>query len=180
MTGTARETNLDRVLRIVLEAAGPICDDCLAREARLSQRQAARAICLQLASSDRVVRGKSTCGMCHRAKLVSWRPETLLAGPEPQTPFSDPEPRADAAGQEVTRRWFWEGNVQGRIVAHLSREGYLIRRVSDTGSREQGKDITAAGPGGATLWVSAKGYPEKSGATQARHWFAGAVFDLIL
>jgi hypothetical protein len=30
------------------------------------------------------------------------------------------------------------------------------------------------------LWISVKGYPESSAYVQARHWFAGAVFDLIL
>jgi hypothetical protein len=30
------------------------------------------------------------------------------------------------------------------------------------------------------MWVSVKGWPEKSVNTQARHWFSGAIFDLVL
>jgi len=38
----------------------------------------------------------------------------------------------------------------------------------------------AVAPDGSELWVSVKGYPEKSPNVQARHWFSGAVFDLLL
>ena len=43
---------------------------------------------------------------------------------------------------------------------------------------QHGKDIIAADPQGRTLWVTVKGFPEKSKNIQARHWFAGALLDL--
>lgn len=52
--------------------------------------------------------------------------------------------------------------------------------MADTESRAPGKDIIALSPDGRELWVSVKGFPENSPNTQARHWFSGAVFDLIL
>ena len=65
-------------------------------------------------------------------------------------------------------------------MSWLAQHWYRIRRVAHTESREAGKDIVAVAPNGRELWVSAKGYPENSANTQARHWFAGAVFDLVL
>lgn len=76
------------------------------------------------------------------------------------------------------RPWSWEGNVQSCLVTWLSRRGYLIRSVADTATRATGKDIIAETPGGRLMWVSVKGYPENSVYTQARHWLAGAVFDM--
>jgi hypothetical protein len=58
--------------------------------------------------------------------------------------------------------------------------GFTIRSVADTLARTPGKDIVAVDVDGRELWVSVKGYPDKSPNIQARHWFAGAVFDLVL
>ena len=52
--------------------------------------------------------------------------------------------------------------------------------IANTASRESGKDIEAITPNGKTLWVSVKGWPEKSQNTQARHWFSQGLFDIIL
>jgi len=79
-----------------------------------------------------------------------------------------------------TYSWYWEGNVQARVVSYLAYNGYTIQNVANTASREAGKDIVAVAPDGNELWVSVKGYPEKSPNVQARHWFSGAVFDLLL
>jgi hypothetical protein len=73
-----------------------------------------------------------------------------------------------------------EGNIQGRVVKHLVQLDYTIRSVADTASRTSGKDIIAISRENKELWVSVKGYPEKSSNIQARHWFSGALFDLIL
>jgi hypothetical protein len=82
----------------------------------------------------------------------------------------------------VLRSWAWEGNVQAAAVAYLARQGWLIRSVADTASRQTGKDIVAE-QHGAMLWVSAKGYPPGTPRTrpsaQAGHWFKQAVFDML-
>jgi hypothetical protein len=78
--------------------------------------------------------------------------------------------------------WYWEGNVQSKIVRHLVENGWDITRVADTASREPGRDVTAR-RNGKEIWVSVKGRPEGTDrttpATQGRVWFHGAVFDLI-
>jgi hypothetical protein len=76
--------------------------------------------------------------------------------------------------------WYWEGNVQATLVRYLAIQGYLIKSVADTASKSPGKDIVASTVSGRDLWISVKGYPENSAYVQARHWFAGAIFDLIL
>jgi hypothetical protein len=62
----------------------------------------------------------------------------------------------------------------------LKRLGYAIESVVDTGTKEPGTDIVARSSGGQGLWVTVKGFPEKSAYTQARHWFAGALMDVVL
>jgi len=81
---------------------------------------------------------------------------------------------------EQPRAWNWEGNIQSVIIKYLCENGYKIIRVSNTENREQGKDIEATTPAGETLWISVKGFPEKSVNTQARHWFSQALFDMVL
>lgn len=67
-----------------------------------------------------------------------------------------------------------------KLVTCLASQGYSIRSVVDTASKLQGKDIVAITPEGRELWVSVKGFPESNSFTQARHYFAQAVFDVIL
>jgi len=62
----------------------------------------------------------------------------------------------------------------------MYRKGYKIYGVANTAIRTQGKDIIAKSTRGNKLWISVKGYPEKSPHTQARHWFSSAIFDLLL
>jgi hypothetical protein len=89
--------------------------------------------------------------------------------------------------------WFWEGNVQKKIVGFMNRnEGFEIISTANTQTKERGPDILAE-KGGVRRIVSVKGYPSDkytSGPNmgrkkptqptlQAKHWFAEAVFDLI-
>ena len=75
--------------------------------------------------------------------------------------------------------WYWEGNIQTKIVEHLESTEWGILTSANTATREAGKDIVAT-KNGKELWVSVKGWPERSVNTQARHWFSSALFDLIL
>ena len=92
--------------------------------------------------------------------------------------------------------WFWEGNIQNTIIEHLKANGFEKVTGIDTFTKEQGPDITAYE--GAKSWViEVKGYPSdkyvedrgdrKKGtikptqpATQARHWFSGALMSVLL
>lgn len=70
------------------------------------------------------------------------------------------------------------------MVHYLRERGCNIVSAANTATKQQGKDIVAVIPTGGRLWVSAKGYPEgtirTNPRTQARHWFAHALFDLVL
>jgi hypothetical protein len=88
------------------------------------------------------------------------------------------EPRKSASWGN--HPWYWEGNIQAMLASYLAKEGCKIISIANTVSRESGKDIKAITPNGKELWVSVKGWPEKSQNTQARHWFSQALFDIIL
>lgn len=129
-------------------------------------------VCSQLAAAGEIGRGKQGCVRCGKVKNASWD-----NGHRDSHAITETQTAPDL---EAERPWFWEGNVQARIVSELVRTGFQIKRVADTKSREPGRDIEAISPDGHELWASIKGFPEKSGNTQARHWFADAVLDLLL
>ena len=93
---------------------------------------------------------------------------------------------------DVTEEWFWEGNIQSRLLSHLIAEGYDILRVADTRSREGGTDVIARRDA-ALLHVEVKGWPSSRyrdpakahlakptlAATQARVWFNDAVVHAL-
>jgi len=119
-------------------------------------------------------------GLIERRKTGRTLRNFYCASLSPAPAAAGPEVRAAAA---ESRPWYWEGNVQAAVVSYLAANGHRIVRVADTASREAGKDIVAAMPSGDELWVNVKGYPEATERTnpptQARHWFAGALYDLL-
>jgi hypothetical protein len=96
---------------------------------------------------------------------------------------TNPSELSTGAGT-ADKPWFWEGHVQSAVVDYLRRAGYQIKSFADTASKQPGKDVIAIAPSGKTLWITAKGYPvgtvKTNPHTQARHWIAHALFDLIL
>jgi hypothetical protein len=167
-------TNKDRVLSVLKTAKADLCDDCLSNLSGIRPRQTVYTICRTLSDTSIILRHHGKCDHCRKFKLVS-RLSTKQSF----------DIKVEASRQTVTSErsrtaWFWEGNVQAKVVDYLVKNGYVIRSVSDTALRAPGKDIVAITPDGNELWVSAKGYPEKSSNVQARHWFSGAVFDLLL
>jgi len=93
--------------------------------------------------------------------------------------------------------WFWEGNVQEKIVEYMKNvDKFDVLSESNTFEKTPGPDILAK-HGDKLRQVSVKGYPSdkytsdfpggKKGQkkrtqppTQARHWFSEALFELIL
>lgn len=86
-----------------------------------------------------------------------------------------------------------EAGVQGRLVAYLARNGWLVLRVADTATRERGIDVLARH--GSRIWaIEVKGYPSRayadprradqakptSPSVQARHWYAAALLKTVL
>lgn len=164
----------DRILDTLKSCTGPICDDCLAQRAALRRRQQANACCNGLAAWAGFERERSTCSRC--GKDDKWTNRLRLVDLHAE-PIDVPMHGALAA---PARAWFWEGNVQSRLIAWLVERSWRIQSAANTAARTPGKDVIAAGPDGRELWVSVKGYPENSPNVQARHWYAGALFDLVL
>lgn len=162
-------SNKDKILAVLLHAK--LCDDCLSISSNVIPRQTVYSICRSLSESSLVYRYHGICDHCHKTKTTN----RLLNGNELRSDeVSKPNPTDSA-----TQPWYWEGNVQSKVVNYLALNGHTIRSVADTASRASGKDIIASIDDN-ELWISVKGYPEKSHHVQARHWFSGAVFDLIL
>lgn len=99
-------------------------------------------------------------------------------------PLSTVAPTVSEIGDDSISRadkpWYWEGNVQAKIVEFLKASNISVISEANTATREQGKDIEAIDADGSILWVTVKGFPVKSQNTQARHWFAGVLLDLSL
>ena len=149
-------------------------DDLIAAELNLASRQQANSRCRELAQEGLVVR-----------RVVNGKIHNFWVGniPAPSTQVNTPTSTTRKSTGTPSSDWFWEGNVQSAVVSYLSSKGYRIRSVANTATHAPGKDIIAE-RSGQELWVSVKGYPrgtEKTNpATQARHWFQGAVFDVVL
>jgi hypothetical protein len=63
--------------------------------------------------------------------------------------------------------WFWEGNVQEALAAHLRAEGWNVERLAHTASKARGIDIEAT-LDGRRLAIEVKGYPSETYADEAR------------
>lgn len=102
------------------------------------------------------------------------------------------EQNLSSRSDDVTEDWFWEGNIQSRLLTYLFAEGYHVLRVADTRSREGGTDVIARREG-RLLHVEVKGWPSSRyrdpakahlakptlAATQARVWFNDAVVHAL-
>jgi hypothetical protein len=137
-----------------------------AGDAELARRlgirhQTVNAECRKLAASGLLVRER------HDGTLIN---RTLPSEDELSFPLPPPS------------SWFWEGNVQEKVVDLLRHNGWTITSQANTASHERGKDIIAERDS-ILLWVTVKGFPEDNRKTpprlQSGHWFAGAVFDVI-
>ena len=162
-------------LKATLKTSGSMCDDCLSLSASIKPRQTVNAYCRELAKTSELTRQVEQCPQCKANKFVN----RLLAQKE-RPPKPDPcTPKSSSILPNNQMPWYWEGNVQAKIVEYLMSAGWEIVKSSNTVTREQGKDIVAK-KNGKDLWVSVKGWPEKSQNPQARHWFSSAIFDLVL
>jgi Holliday junction resolvase-like predicted endonuclease len=129
-----------------------------------------------------------------RGIYVRWAGSAMGAGsPELARIVTAPAPPGEPVPAAVaTEEWFWEGNVQAKLLTHLVGEGWDILRVADTRSREGGTDVVARRDG-RLLHVEVKGWPSTSyrnpekahlkkptlPATQARVWFNDAVVHAL-
>ncbi|AWX54270.1 hypothetical protein AB432_004105 [Brevibacillus brevis] len=162
-------SNKDKILAALLYTK--LCDDCLSNSSSVKPRQTVYTICRSLSESSIIYRYHGICDHCHKTKTTN---RLLIAnGSESDEVFNS------YSTESKHTTWYWEGNVQSKVVGYLAINGHTIHSVSDTASRTPGKDIIAS-KDGKEFWISVKGYPEKSQHVQARHWFSGAIFDLVL
>lgn len=166
-------TNEEKSLNILKKAGGPFCDDCLALEACFSRRQTANSICRDLHNRGQIKRTNGNCHACRKYKIVN---EYLT---DKTSRLFEKALKKEKLEPDF-RPWYWEGNIQSVLVSWLVRQGYTIRKVSDTAARTQGKDIIAVDSSDKEHWISVKGYPERSPNVQARHWFSDALMSLTL
>jgi len=165
-------------LKATLQTAGAMCDDCLSSSASVNPRQQVNARCRELESAGELTRQIDQCPQCRSSKIVN----RIRTGNQFQSKPNTKKKESQKSIVDVInpdKPWCWEGNVQTKIVEYLESTEWEILTSANTATREAGKDIVAT-RGGKELWVSVKGWPEKSVNTQARHWFSGALFDLIL
>jgi len=167
-----RMTNKQKARLFIFENKYKICDDCLTKELNFSQRQTVYQVCTQLARDEEIFRGKDLCYLCKRYKKTNWNRQNLHEYSKARLQIREEI--------ETQDDWCWEGNIQTNLVTWLAKNGYRIQSVAHTALRTRGKDIVALDLDGRELWVSVKGYPQKSTHTQARHWYSQAIFDLIL
>ena len=187
----------DKLRQLLDSSGGNICDDCLQMLGGWSARQTTRAVALRLEAGGVVSRRSGVCSLCLKNKIITVAIEdgvSVAAGAEPalQDPgfrlVARPVPSAVARPEPTTpasvdRSWYWEGNVQSVIAGYLAAQGYRLRQVANTSTRETGVDVIAE-KAGRELWVTVKGYPQGTSktnpSTQSRHWFSHAVFDVVL
>lgn len=153
---------------------GPVCDDCIWEPAGLSSRQHANQTGRQLVDMGVIRRGRGVCHLCDGGKTVSVPSGIALP--------LNPTPSAGVADKP----WHWEGNVQAALVSYLEAHGWRVLSTADTATKETGIDVKAVDPTEREWWITVKGYPERkptkttNPATQARHWFSHALFDVVM
>lgn len=93
---------------------------------------------------------------------------------------------------DVTRDWFWEGNIADAVADFLLAGGWSIQSKADTRTKERGIDVHAS-KGPVELYVEAKGWPSKTyrdprragqskptnPTNQAAHWYAQAMLKAL-
>ncbi len=165
-------TTKQRIISYLQNHPEGIDDDELARVLDLSARQQANMRCRELEKEGLVIR-----------RLVNGKIHNFWASKDNAfVPPIMPKPQIVENDLPKFAYWFWEGNVQSKVIDYLSKSGYQITSFADTASHQRGIDIEAE-KDGKTLWVSVKGYPRGTAKTnplvQAGHWFKQAIFDII-
>jgi hypothetical protein len=179
--------NREQVLALLRETRTPLCDACIRRITGINPHAQVNQIANLLASQRLLTRARAVCSACGKlaekcnsAEGPSGPPTPVLSASEGSAavpPQTEPQ-QAETAG-EPAKLWYWEGHVQAVVVEWLKVQGWEIVQAVDTAAKTPGVDIIARRPPDKELWVTVKGFREKSKYVQARHWFASAIFDLV-
>ena len=170
----------DRIVEHLKAHDEGVDDDMLTEALGLSRRQHANQECRKLESAGLVERRRVS------GKIRNFATGTARACSEEVT--ESPPTVSVTSSQQFFRNpdkpWYWEGNVQSVVAQFLTGKGYTIRRVANTLTKEQGKDIIAVSSTGQELWVSVKGRPGRTPRTtpylMARHYLSHAMRDMLV
>ena len=172
----------ERILQILISSTDLYCDDCLSKVLKITPGQSINQTCNRLMSEGKIHRYKGECFRCGGIKLVNLVKNGIIKNRDSVS--DSQEVIQENASHSTNNSWYWEGNIQSKIVDYLTQSGYLIQNIADTKAKTPGKDIIARSPNGRPLWMSVKGFPEgtksTNSSTQARHWFSIAIFDVII
>ena len=102
-----------------LKRTDGLCDDCLSEVTSVKPRQTINSECRYLGSRKIVSRAIGQCARCHRAKTVN----LLRIGGLPQ---SESKPLARRDSSLNGKPWYWEGNVQTKIVQFLVSNAHVV------------------------------------------------------
>ena len=158
----------ERILDYLKQHPEGTDDDKIAFALKLKHRQQANIRCRQLALEGLIER-----------KPLEGKIYNFWRGHEDQYPRQH---EVVSTGSDNGEPWYWEGNIQQSIAEYLREQGYSIKFIADTKTRQRGKDI-ATHKGTTIMWVTAKGYPKgtakTSPSTQAGHWFKQTLYDIL-
>ncbi len=165
----------DTILQFLASSTGPVCDDCISARTGIMPRQTVNQACNRMATAGEIRRSDlEVCAFCRAPKICNHAGSSQVP-PQVASPVAETDDHG--------RPWHWEGNVQARLVTHLASEGWRLVSAANTAAKSTGKDIVAERDR-KSLWISVKGFPESKSrthpATQARHWFSHAVFDVVM
>jgi hypothetical protein len=169
----------ERILAYLTVHPEGVDDDALAIALSLSRRQHANQECRNL-EKMRLIQRKTVNG-----KIRNFFSAQRSEGVKQQPPTETDTARVLVRGRtwDAARPWYWEGNVQAVAEEYLRSRGYRILKAANTAAKEHGKDIIAVSASGQELWATVKGQPERTPKTpkwvQARHYFSGALRDLL-
>ena len=121
-------TIAERIVEFLRERPEGVDDDEICEALQLRARQQVNSRCRQLETEGIIVR-----------RRVDGKIRNFLA--ENSTNFTPPV--VDEPNVNRFTHWFWEGNIQAQVVQHLVNNGYQIRSVADTATRQQGIDVIA-------------------------------------
>jgi hypothetical protein len=165
-------TTRQRIILFLQSHPEGIDDDELAKALDLKARQQANMRCREL-EKEGLVNRRQVDGKIHNFWAGKTIESVQLVTPILQNP-QNYLPKYE--------HWFWEGNIQTKVINYLTTQGYQIHSSADTASHQRGIDIVAE-KDGKPFWVSVKGYPQGTDRTnpsvQAGHRFKQAIFDII-
>ncbi len=173
--------NREKILNL-LKQEGPLCDSCITKKAIITNHATVNQITRNLMNMGVIIRSSTVCPGCkkvNKTNRLTNRSLTISNNMKSNNDNNDITKNI----VDIKEQWYWEGNVQKVIVSYLQKSGYRILKTANTAIKESGIDITALTPDMRRLLITVKGYPDennKSKNTQARHWFAEAIFDLVL